>query len=223
MNATLFALFLITSATTIVTPGPGVLMVIMKSLQHGFKGAIWTICGTSSGTVLMAVISGTGVGVVLAHSPTAYAALRVVGACYLIWLGVRSWRLKAQPSVMKVAEVKQPSPNRQAAQTGEVRRFKAFVEGITLQLTNPVLIMFFISLFPQFIDQKLPYAEQYAILTIVYFVLVFSIHSGYALLTTKCRRFLSGNATLVMHRIGGTLFLFLALMVFYDVFLRSAT
>ena len=80
MNATLFVLFLITSATTIVTPGPGVLMVIMKSLQHGFRGAIWTICGTSSGTVVMAIISGTGVGVVLAHSPTAYAALRIVAA-----------------------------------------------------------------------------------------------------------------------------------------------
>ena len=77
--------------------------------------------------------------------------------------------------------------------------------------------MFFISLFPQFIDQRLPYAEQYAVLTLVYFVLVFSIHCGYAMLTTKCRRFLSGNSTLVMHRIGGTLFLALSVMVFYDV------
>ena len=217
MNATLFVLFLITSATTIVTPGPGVLMVIMKSLQHGFRGAIWTICGTSSGSVVLAIISGTGVGVVLAHSPTAYAALRIVGACYLVWLGVRSWRLRAQPDVVGSVSFSESAPRAASGSKGEVRRFKAFLEGITLQLTNPVLIMFFISLFPQFIDQRLPYAEQYAVLTLVYFVLVFSIHCGYAMLTTKCRRFLSGNSTLVMHRIGGTLFLALSVMVFYDV------
>lgn len=222
MNATLFALFLVTSATTIITPGPGVLMVIMKSLQHGFRGAVWTICGTSSGTVVMALISGTGVGVVLAHSPTAYSLLRIVGACYLVWLGVKSWRLRAKTDISPVVAVENAGSSQQTKKTGEVRRVKAFVEGITLQLTNPVLIMFFISLFPQFIDQKLPYAEQYAVLTAVYFVLVFSIHSGYALLTTKCRRFLSSNSTLVMHRIGGTLFLCLAGMVFYDVLWRSA-
>ena len=220
MNATLFALFLVTSATTIVTPGPGVLMVVMKSLQHGFRGAIWTICGTSSGTVVMALISGTGVGVVLSHSPTAYEALRIVGACYLVWLGIKSWRVRPQPPVMKVARVKLPDGSGEAPE--KVRRCKAFVEGITLQLTNPVLIMFFVSLFPQFIDQKLPYAEQYAVLTAVYFVLVFGIHCGYSILTSRCRNLLNGNSTLVLHRVGGTLFLLLAVMVFYDVFWHAA-
>lgn len=57
MNTTLYGLFLLTAAATVFSPGPGVLMTIMKSVRFGYGGAIWTICGTASGTIIMALVS----------------------------------------------------------------------------------------------------------------------------------------------------------------------
>lgn len=216
MNSSLYALFLVTSVVTILSPGPGVLMSIMKTMQCGYKGAFWTICGTSGGTVVMAAISGTGLGLLLAHSPQAYAALRLVGACYLVWLGVKSWR--AKPAVMKLADLE--SQGAAASAAPEIRRFPFFLEGIMLQMTNPVLIMFFISLFPQFIDPKLDYALQYGVLTASYWALVFAIHTGYSLLTMKFRGFLKNErAVRGIYRTGAVLFFLLAGMVFRDALL----
>lgn len=221
MNATLLTLFFVTSVTTILTPGPGVLMTIMRSVEHGFKGAIWTIFGTATGTLIMAAISGTGVGLILSHSPAAYAGLRLVGAVYLVYLGLKSWR--AKPGLLKVAGASADDIEARKSRTPslwgeEVDHKKAFAEGVVLQMTNPVLIMFFVSLFPQFIDAKLAYAPQYVGLSVLYFVMLLLIHCGYSIVTTKCRSLLaSERAVLALYRFGGTLFIALAAMVLVDV------
>lgn len=219
MNSTLLTLFVITSATTILTPGPGVLMTVMRSIEHGFKGAVWTILGTASGTLVMAAISGTGVGLVLAHSPSAYAGLRLAGAAYLAWLGLKSWR--ARPGVLLSVGAGRPDGECWSAGQSpwgeDVDRRKAFAEGLALQMTNPVLIMFFVALFPQFIDPAGSYAAQYVGLSALYFAMLLVIHCGYSIVTTKCRRLLSSDRGLiVLYRFGGTLFWALAAMVVLD-------
>lgn len=220
MNGSLYLLFLVTAFVTIVSPGPGVLMSIMKTMQCGYKGAFWTICGTSGGTLVMAAISGTGLGLLLSHSPQAYAALRLVGACYLIWLGIKSWR--AKPSVFSLANA---AAQRSAGASScdkapEIRQFAFFAEGIMLQMTNPVLIMFFVSLFPQFIDPKLSYALQYSVLALTYWALVFLVHTGYSLLTMKFRGLLKNErAVRGIYRTGAVLFFLLSAMVFRDALL----
>ena len=73
LNLSLYSLFVITSIMTVATPGPGVLMTLMKSIGYGFRGAIWTICGTATGAIIMSAISATGVGLILRASPDAYA------------------------------------------------------------------------------------------------------------------------------------------------------
>ena len=212
MNLPLYLLFLLTGAVTVLTPGPGVLMTIMRSMQYGYRGAVWTICGTSSGTIIMACISGTGIGFLLSHSPEAYGALRVLGAVYMSWLGIRSWRTQP-PAIHAAVDGAAPS-----ADEPQVNRLHACLEGVTLQMTNPMLIMFFISLFPQFIDPNFDYARQFAILTGSYFALVFIIHSGYSLTVTHFRGALANRgASRIIYRIGGTLFLLLSAQVFLSV------
>ena len=90
-----------------------------------------------------------------------------MGATYLVYLGVRLWRSPATPIV--------PGP---AAPTGFGRRF---LEGLSLQLTNPKAIFFFLSVFLQFLDHARPMAPQFAVLVLTYSTLVVLIHSGYAL------------------------------------------
>jgi homoserine/homoserine lactone efflux protein len=102
---------------------------------------------------------------------------------------------------------------------GEIRRFPFFMEGITLQMTNPMLIMFFVSLFPQFIDPKLSYGAQYGILAATYGILILAIHSGYSFVTSHFRGFLSSERmSRLIYRIGGSIFIVLALKVLWDVY-----
>lgn len=218
LNFSLFTVFVITSIMTVATPGPGVLMTLMKSIGYGFRGAIWTICGTATGAIIMSAISATGVGIILRTSPDAYAVLRVVGAAYMIWLGVKNWRVKAV-SLETALRGKKHRDNAAGVPTaGEIRRFPFFMEGITLQMTNPMLIMFFISLFPQFIDPTLPYGTQYGILASTYGILILIIHSGYSFVTSRFRGFLaSERMSSLIYRIGGSIFIALALKVLWDV------
>lgn len=212
VNPSLYLLYVLTACVTVSSPGPGVLMTIMKSIRHGWTGAVWAILGTGTGALVMSAISATGVGIILSHSPQAYAALRLVGAAYMVWLGIKNWRAKTV-SLERVVEVE----DKRETDTG-IRPLSFFLEGVTLQMTNPMLIMFFISLFPQFIDPKLSYGMQYCVLALTYFGLIFCIHSGYSIVTSRFRGLLAGERTSRwIYRIGGSIFILLALKVVIDV------
>ena len=94
LNTSLFTLFLITSALTVATPGPGVLMTLTSSIRYGLRTAVYVILGTATGTVVMAAISSTGLGILIATSPAAYEVIKGLGALYMVYLGVRLFRAK---------------------------------------------------------------------------------------------------------------------------------
>ena len=94
LNTSLFSLFLITSALTVATPGPGVLMTLTSSIRYGLRTAVYVILGTATGTVVMAAISSTGLGILIATSPAAYEVIKGLGALYMVYLGVRLFRAK---------------------------------------------------------------------------------------------------------------------------------
>ena len=147
LNTSLFSLFLITSALTVATPGPGVLMTLTSSIRYGLRTAVYVILGTATGTVVMAAISSTGLGILIATSPAAYEVIKGLGALYMVYLGVRLFR--AKPFSFDLA-VKEKEVKISVLQKGSL-----WLQGVTLQMTNPMLIMFFVSLFPQFDDSDL--------------------------------------------------------------------
>lgn len=85
LNTSLFSLFLITSALTVATPGPGVLMTLTSAIRYGLRTAVYVILGTATGTIVMAAISSTGLGLLIATSPTAYEAIKGLGALYMVY------------------------------------------------------------------------------------------------------------------------------------------
>lgn len=139
LNTSLFSLFLITSALTVATPGPGVLMTLTSSIRYGLHTAVYVILGTATGTVVMAAISSTGLGILIATSPAAYEVIKGLGALYMVYLGVRLFR--AKPFSFDLA-VKEKEVKISVLQKGSL-----WLQGVTLQMTNPMLIMFFVSLF----------------------------------------------------------------------------
>lgn len=213
LNTSLFTLFLITSALTVATPGPGVLMTLTSSIRYGLRTAIYVILGTATGTVVMAAISSTGLGLLIATSPAAYEAIKGLGALYMVYLGLKLF--KAKPFSFDLAAKEKPM-GATVKQKGVL-----WLQGVTLQLTNPMLIMFFVSLFPQFIDHELSFLPQVCVMTVTYFCTVFLIHCGYGWIASNFRRLLSTpQAAKVINCVGGAFFLFLASRVFYDMLLE---
>lgn len=190
----LYLLFLTVATLTVLSPGPGVLMTLTNALRYGLRGTIGGILGIAFGALLVAGISATTLGAVLAASALAFTVLKLAGAAYLIYLGARLWR---SPPV--------PVASEQAHQASFKRRF---LEGLSLQLTNPKAIFFFLSVFPQFIEGEAGFVRQFALLVLTYAALVVVIHTGYALFAHQARAWLtSERGGHTVNRLGGATFM----------------
>ena len=175
----LYSLFLLMAIVTVLSPGPGVVMTLTNALRYGLRGTLGGILGIAFGALVVAAISATSLGVVLATSALAFTILKFVGAAYLVYLGIRLWRAP---------------PFKFAEQSAHEANFgKRFLEGLSLQLTNPKAIFFFLSVFPQFIDPQQDYALQFTILVLTYSALVVVIHSSYAFFAKRARAWLTSE------------------------------
>ena len=126
--------FLPIAALLTVTPGPGTAMVVRSALRDGWRSGVLTVAGNSIGVVAWALLSVLGISALVAASEVAFMALKLVGAGVLVWLGVQSLRGAGHGEPV-----------------GE-RRGRAFRDGLVTSLANPKLAVFFIALFPQFIE-----------------------------------------------------------------------
>ncbi|MEC5161823.1 homoserine/homoserine lactone efflux protein [Janthinobacterium sp. CG_23.3] len=203
MNMKLYALFLIMATMTILSPGPGVIMTLTNSLREGFRGTVSGIMGLAFGIVIVAGISATGLGLVLATSALAFTVIKFIGAGYLVYLGVRLWR--APPF-----QFHELAPR-------EVSMRRRFAEGLSLQVTNPKSIFFFLSVFPQFIDPSAAYGTQFSFLVLTFSALLIGIHFMYAFFASKAKTWLtSEKGGLVVNKVGG------GTLVFFGVMLATA-
>jgi homoserine/homoserine lactone efflux protein len=168
-------------------------MTLTNSLRYGMKGTFGGILGISFGALLVAAMSATSLGVVLAASALAFTILKVVGAVYLVYLGIRLWRAPAFQFGEQTAH--------------EAGVGKRFMEGLSLQLTNPKVIFFFLSVFPQFIDDSGDYSTQFTVQVLTYSSLVVVIHCLYALSAQRVKLWLtSEKGGRMVNRLGAVTF-----------------
>jgi threonine/homoserine/homoserine lactone efflux protein len=168
----LYPVFLLMAFVTVLIPGPGVVMTLTNSLSYGLRGTLGGILGIAFGAFVVAAISSTSVGVILATSALAFTIIKLLGAAYLIYLGVKFWR--SPPFRF----IETPTHN--------VTFGKRFLEGLSLQLTNPKAIFFFLSVLPQFIDPAHDYFFQFSALVLTYSALVVLIHTSMSIQTSLC-------------------------------------
>lgn len=167
------------ATATVFSPGPGVVMTLTNSLRYGMKGTIGGIFGISVGALVVAGISATSLGILLATSAMAFTVMKFVGAAYLIYLGIKLWKAPA-------FHFKESAPH-------EASFMRRFSEGVTLQLTNPKAVFFFLSVFPQFIDASISYSMQFSILVLTYSFLVIVIHCLYAFFAQRAKVWLTSE------------------------------
>lgn len=191
----LYPLFLLMATATVLSPGPGVVMTLSNALKYGLQGAFGGILGVACGALVVAAISATSVGVILATSALAFTLLKFIGAAYLVYLGIRAWRTPAFAF-----------QERSSSQAGFGRRF---MEGISLQLTNPKAIFFFLSVLPQFIDPAMRYTAQFSALVLTYSALVVVIHCMYAYFAGQAKNWLvSERGSRLLSKSAGATFVF---------------
>jgi threonine/homoserine/homoserine lactone efflux protein len=121
-----------------VTPGPDMLYVVARASSEGRRAGLIGAFGIAGGILLHIAALAAGLATVLATQPVAYNAVRVAGALYLCWLGVKNIRHRAD-------EVG-PAPVSAAA------RGKIFIQGVFTSALNPKIALFFLAFLPQFVD-----------------------------------------------------------------------
>lgn len=149
-SATSFGLFLTAAIVLAVSPGPGMLYVLARSLRGGRREGLASSLGTAVGGFGHVVAAAFGLSVILATSATAFSVVKYAGAAYLIYLGVRT--------IVAGQEAEAAAPGASEA------AWIAFRQGITTEAFNPKTALFFLSFLPQFINREAPAIPQFLLL-----------------------------------------------------------
>ena len=136
------AAFLGVSAIVIVTPGPDTALTIRNSLLGGRRAGIFTALGVSTGQACWTLAASAGVAALLVASEPAFVALKLLGAAYLVFLGVQALRSAFFGRSLHVAAAAPSQPR--------LPPVVAFRQGVISNLGNPKMAVFFTSLLPQF-------------------------------------------------------------------------
>ena len=195
-------LFVATVFVISAIPGPNMLVVMTTSAQHTIRRATATMAGCLSALVLMLSISAAGLGVFLKAWPTMFDALRLIGAAYLIYLGVKSWRAKVDAA---------PSAEALPAQDGAAKPVRSlgalYRNGFLVASSNPKAILFAAALLPQFIDASKATLPQFCVLVATFAVIEVSWYLVYALCGARIGSTLkSGRVARAFNRLPGGVF-----------------
>lgn len=182
------------------SPGPGVLLAISNSVAVGPRQTVFSSLGNGVGLFIVSGAATAGMGALLAVSASAFLAVKLVGAGYLVYLGIRQWR----SAPMKLdATVRAGQPHTPA---------KLFLQGLGVAVTNPKAILFFTALFPQFLTPGPGLLTQTLLLTATFTALALVSHACYVGLFRSLRRVLTAPRHLrLFNRVSGGLFVLLGL------------
>ena len=198
-----FQLFLITVLIICITPGIDMIFILNRSISQGRDAGIYSALGVSVGAVVHTVLSGLGLSVILQTSVVLFTIIKIVGAVYLIYLGIQMF-ISKQSSISIKKTVYQS-------------RRKLFVQGVITNVTNPKVALFFISFIPQFISVDnqygpIPFLILGSIFAVMGAITSFIIAIFSSSLTTKLRDNIVAEK--IINKISGAVFVILGISLF---------
>lgn len=173
--------FLAASVVFIALPGPSVLFAIGRALTVGRRDALLSVTGNALGLLVQVVCVAVGLGALVEASATAYTVLKLVGAAYVIYLGVQAIRHRADARLSLTA----PDTVRAASP------WRAVWAGFVVGATNPKTIVFFAAFLPQFMNGAAPATPQLLLLGLLFSLLALCQDSVLALLAGQARAWFS--------------------------------
>ena len=155
VSAPMLAAFLAASFVLAVTPGPGVVYIVARTLAQGRGAGLASVAGVAAGNLCNAVGAALGLAALFAVSSLAFSVVKYAGAAYLIWLGVKALR---RPPASTAAGEAFAAPQKK----------KIARDGFLVALLNPKTALFFAAFLPQFMTSASPAALQGALLGVVF-------------------------------------------------------
>lgn len=158
--------FLLTSLVIVATPGTGVLYTVASGLARGTRASILAAFACTLGTVPHLLAAVTGLAAVLHASGVAFEAIKYAGVAYLLWMAWSTWRDTGALTVDTAG--------------AQASRRQVIVAGITLNLLNPKLTIFFFAFLPQFVPAGTPHqVPRMLLLSAVFMAMTFVVFAGY--------------------------------------------
>jgi RhtB (resistance to homoserine/threonine) family protein len=197
--------FLGVAALVLVSPGPDTALVTKNALIHGRRPALATSFGVAVGLLVWTLASALGIAAVVHASATAFTTLKLIGAVYLVWLGIQALRSAARSGV-----------HAPAAETGSRRvgARRGFRQGLISNLANPKIAVFFTSLVPQFVGSGQRVLVPSLVLGALFAVMTVAWLSGYALAASKAAGLLTRpRVKAALDRISGCVLIGLGLRI----------
>lgn len=194
--------FLVVALVVVITPGVDTAIVMKNALVHGRRAALATAAGINVGIAFWTLAAALGLAAVVSRSTVAFDAIKVLGAAYLTYVGVRALiasRGHAAPEAQELA----PGP--------ALSDRAAFRQGLFSNLLNPKIAVLFTGLLPQFISPHGPVALELLALGAIFNLIGIVWLTGYAVLASRGRALLTRpRARRIMDRISGVVLIGLA-------------
>ena len=194
-----------TAAATVVTlaPGPDMALVARRAVTDGWRRASITSVGVVTGLLVHATASAVGISVILVRSATAFTVLKIVGACYLVVLGILSFRsarrIRREPVAAEVAERRSRS-----ART-------SFAQGFLNNVLNPKPALFYLAFVPQFLEPGDPVFLLTGILVAIHIAISIVWLVAWAWLVGRASGFLAPRWRAGLERVTGAVLVALGL------------
>ena len=189
MSLSVYAAYLAACIVIILVPGPTVTLIVANSIRHGTRAGLANVAGTQAGIAIMIGIVGVGLTSAIEAMGHWFEWVRLLGAAYLIYIGVQMWRSKESLNA-----------------DGTARRPRGgfFLQGLMVALSNPKTLIFFGAFIPQFLDPAGNHALQIAIMGGTALVCAAMSDSAYAVAAGRAGRMLTAGRIRLLSRLSGS-------------------
>lgn len=201
----LFSLFLLASIALLLTPGPAVLYITSRSIEQGRQSGFASVLGISVGTLFHIAATTCGLSLIVMKSPFLFNAIKIIGAAYLVYLGIKTYR---QNQLFNFDNLEVSKPDLK----------KVFIDGIIVNTFNPKAIIFFLAFIPQFLNIEYGnIALQTLFYGVAFFVLAMISDIIYVLMSQPLRKFLQKSKSFQHNQkyIVGSIYVALGVLTFF--------
>jgi threonine/homoserine/homoserine lactone efflux protein len=188
MSLQLYLAFVVTCIALALLPGPIVTLLIANGLRHGTRAALINIAGVQAGLAIVIGIVAIGLTTLMATLGYWFDWVRLAGAAYLVWLGIKLIRAPVEG----IGSDAPPPP-----------RGGFFLQGLLVSLSNPKVLVFFGAFIPQFVDLSRDHVSQVTLLGVTFMAIAAITDALYALLAGRARTFFSARRTRLVSRVSG--------------------
>lgn len=181
MNGHLLALYLPAVFLAMIAPGPDMMFILATGMRGGRRAGLAATAGTATSEAVQIAAVAAGLSALFVAEPTAFDVLRILGAAYLLYLGVQALR-----------SARNGSPAEEAREQFVVSARHAYARGLVTNMANPKSVTFVVALLPQFVDRSLGHVPlQFAVLGVIFVVFELVVDGTVALTAGRIGAWLS--------------------------------